>query len=60
MVIRIVVLLDSIDVSAWVKEAIFQITKVPDAQLVLVVINKSPKSSGKKSPFLYRAYRSID
>ncbi|RIW13094.1 hypothetical protein D0X99_16925 [Algoriphagus lacus] len=58
--IRIVLLLDSLEVSAWVYESILQVTKVPNARLVLAVINESPKSSGKKSPFLYRVYRYLD
>ncbi|GMQ29578.1 glucosamine inositolphosphorylceramide transferase family protein [Algoriphagus confluentis] len=58
--IRIVLLLDSLDVAAWVWEAINQVKKVPNAQIVLAVINKTPKSSGKKSPFLYRLYRWAD
>lgn len=58
--IRIVLLLDSYTVSAWVYESIFQITKQPNSQIVLAVINKTPKSSGNKSPFLYRLYRGLD
>lgn len=58
--IRIVLLLDSLEVSAWVYESILQITKQANAKLVLAVINKTPKSSGKKSPYLYRIYRALD
>ena len=53
-------MLDSYIVSAWVFEAIEQILKERNAELVLVGINQKPKSSGKKSPFLYRLYRAID
>lgn len=31
-----------------------------EADIVLAVINRQPKSSGKKSPFLYRLYRALD
>ncbi|NVJ47560.1 MAG: hypothetical protein HWE07_10545 [Cytophagia bacterium] len=48
------------EVSAWVWEAVFQIKQTKNAKLVLAVINQSPKSSGKKSPFLYRLYRWVD
>lgn len=58
--LRIALLLDSLTVPAWVFEAILQVTKVPNASLVLAVINESPKPSGKKSPFLYRTYRYLD
>lgn len=58
--IRIVLLLDTLDVAAWVWEAINQVKQVPNAQIVLAVINKTPKPSGKKSPFLYRLYRWAD
>ncbi|WP_297337977.1 formyltransferase family protein [Algoriphagus sp.] len=58
--VRIVLLLDSLDVSAWVWEAVFQVKQVSNVQIVLVVINESPKASGKKSPFLYRLYRWMD
>jgi folate-dependent phosphoribosylglycinamide formyltransferase PurN len=58
--LRIVLLLDSLIVSGWVWETIFQTIKHKNAKIVLAVINQSPKTRGKKSPFLYRAYRSID
>lgn len=58
--LRIVLLLDSLEVSAWVWEAVFQIHQAKNAKVVLAVINQSPKASGKKSPILYRAYRWID
>jgi hypothetical protein len=60
MKLRIVLLLDSLEVSAWVWEAIFQVSKVSDAQIVLAVINQNPIPSGKKSPFFYRVYRFLD
>lgn len=31
-----------------------------EADIVLAVINRQPKSSGKKSPILYRLYRALD
>ena len=58
--LRIVILLDSLKVSAWVWEAIFQTMQEKNARVVLAVVNQSPKSSGKKSPFLYRLYRALD
>ncbi|MDI1323163.1 MAG: formyltransferase family protein [Algoriphagus sp.] len=58
--LRIVILLDSLKVSAWVLEAIFQTMQEKNARVVLAVVNQSPKSSGKKSPFLYRLYRALD
>ena len=57
---RIVLLLDSLEVSAWVWEAVFQIRQAKNAKIVLAVLNQSPKASGKKSPFLYRTYRWVD
>lgn len=53
-------MLDSFIVAAWVFEAIEQILKERNTELVLAVINQKPKSSGKKSPFLYRLFRAID
>lgn len=58
--LRIVLLLDSLEVQAWAWEAVFQIQQTKNVQIVLSVINQSPKPSGKKSPFLYRTYRWID
>ncbi|TFV97268.1 hypothetical protein E4S40_01015 [Algoriphagus kandeliae] len=58
--LRIVLLLDSLEVSAWVWEAIYQTMKVERTQIVLAVVNESPKPSGKKSPFIYRLYRWAD
>ncbi|MCS5489031.1 glucosamine inositolphosphorylceramide transferase family protein [Algoriphagus limi] len=58
--LRIVLLLDSLEVSAWVWEAIYQTMKVERTQIVLAVVNESPKPSGKKSPFIYRFYRWAD
>ena len=60
MKIRIVLLLDSFTVSAWVYEAICQVFKEKNAEVVLAVINETPIPSGKKSPFLYRVYRYLD
>ena len=57
---RIVLLLDSLEVPAWVYESVLQVTKVPNVRVVLAVINESPKASGTKSPFLYRLYRHLD
>lgn len=53
-------MLDSYINSAWVFEAIEQILKERNAEIVLAAINQKPKSSGKKSPFLYRLYRALD
>lgn len=58
--LRIVLFLDSYEVPAWVWEAVYQLTNQPNAQVVLTVINKTPKTSGKKSPLFYRAYRRVD
>ena len=60
MKLRIILLLDSLEVSAWVWEAIFQVFQSENAEIVLAGINQNPKSSGKKSPFLYRVYRYLD
>ena len=60
MKIRLVLLLDSLTVSAWAYEAIFQVIKEKNAALVLAVINENPIPSGKKSPFWYRVYRYLD
>lgn len=60
MPLKIILLLDSFQVSAWVFEAIEQTLKEKNAEVVLAVVNQRPKSSGKKSPLLYRAYRGLD
>ncbi|MBN7817510.1 glucosamine inositolphosphorylceramide transferase family protein [Algoriphagus pacificus] len=60
MKLRVILLLDSFIVSAWVLEAVEQVLKEKNAEIVLAAINQKPKSSGKKSPFLYRLYRAID
>ncbi|RAI85595.1 glucosamine inositolphosphorylceramide transferase family protein [Algoriphagus yeomjeoni] len=57
---RVVLLLDSLNVSAWVWEAVSQVYQEKRVEIVLTVINENPKASGKKSPFLYRAYRGFD
>lgn len=60
MKFRIVLLLDSLKVSAWVWESVLQIFQSPNAEIVLLGINQNPIPSGAKSPFLYRAYRALD
>jgi hypothetical protein len=49
-----------LNVSAWVWEAVSQVYQEKGAEIVLAVVNNNPKASGKKSPFLYRAYRGLD
>lgn len=57
---RVVLLLDSLNVSAWVWEAVSQASQEKGVELVLAVVNNNPKASGKKSPVLYRGYRGLD
>jgi folate-dependent phosphoribosylglycinamide formyltransferase PurN len=57
---RIVLLLDSLTVPAWVYQSISLVMAEKDASIVLAVINSQPRASGKKSPFLYRLYRALD
>jgi methionyl-tRNA formyltransferase len=58
--LKVILLLDSLVVSAWVFEAIAQTLKENNAEVVLAIVNQNPKSSGKKSPLLYRIYRGLD
>lgn len=58
--LRVILLLDSLTVSAWTWESISQILREKNAQIILAVLNQSPKSSGEKSPFFYRVYRAMD
>jgi hypothetical protein len=58
--LRIVLLLDSFQVPAWVFESIQGLFKEKGARIVLAVINETPRPSGEKSPMLYRVYRKID
>ncbi|WP_268035808.1 glucosamine inositolphosphorylceramide transferase family protein [Algoriphagus sp. PAP.12] len=60
MKFRIVLLLDSLKVSAWVWESVLQIHQSSNTEIVLLGINQNPIPSGTKSPFLYRAYRAFD
>jgi methionyl-tRNA formyltransferase len=57
---RIALLLDSLTVPAWVYESISLVMAEREAEIVLVVLNRHPKSSGKKSSFFYRLYRALD
>jgi hypothetical protein len=58
--LRIGLLLDSTVLQAWQLETIRQVIASGIAEINFLVINQSPKSSGKSSPFLYRVYRKLD
>ena len=57
---RIALLLDSLTVPAWVYESISRVMAEQETSIVLVVIPSQTRTSGKKSPFLYRLYRAVD
>ncbi|MDT8441710.1 MAG: hypothetical protein RQ723_08610 [Desulfuromonadales bacterium] len=57
--LRIGLLLDSETVPAWQQLALRKIVESSSAELVLAVINGSPKG-GETAPFPYRAYRWLD
>lgn len=58
--IRIILLLDSYTLQAWQFELVKSLKESNYAQIVACVINQTPKSSGTKSPLVYRAYRWLD
>lgn len=57
---RIGILTDSDFLQAWEFECLNDLIKKGNAEIVLEIRNLSPKSSGKKSGFIYRAYRGLD
>jgi len=60
MPLKIILLLDSYTLQAWQFELVKSLKESGYPQLVACVINQTPKSSGKKSPLVYRAYRWCD
>lgn len=48
------------EVQAWEAEAIHQLLETGLAEVEVLILNQSPKPSGKPSPFLYRLYRKLD
>ncbi|MEB2778309.1 formyltransferase family protein [Algoriphagus sp. D3-2-R+10] len=57
---RIAILTDSDFLQAWEWECLNAIIQQGNAEIVLDIRNLSPKPAGKKSGFLYRAYRALD
>lgn len=58
--IRVGILLDGPEVQAWQELVIREIENSGIAKIAALIINRTPKSSGTKSPFLYRMFRKID
>lgn len=58
--LRIGILVDSNIIQAWQAEAITQLLSTGLVEFSVLVVNQSPKTSGSKSPFLYRVYRKLD
>tara|TARA_R110002072_G_scaffold30097_11_gene94426 strand:+ start:20597 stop:22267 length:1671 start_codon:yes stop_codon:yes gene_type:complete len=58
--LRIGILTDGEQLSAWAFEMLSKIQEEGYGEIVLIIENQTPKSSGKKSPLLYRIYRAID
>lgn len=58
--LRIGLLLDHTSIQAWQAEAIRQIVSTGLAEISVLILNKSPKSPGNLTPFLYRFYRALD
>ncbi|HAS61010.1 MAG TPA: hypothetical protein DEQ87_05720 [Algoriphagus sp.] len=57
---RIGILLDSLTIQAWQVEAIRKLLSTGLVEFSVLVVNQSPKPSGRPSPFLYRVYRKLD
>lgn len=58
--LKIAILTDSAQIPAWAFEMLLRIRVEGYGEIVLNIVNRSPKSSGKPSPFFYRLYRVID
>jgi hypothetical protein len=58
--LQVGLLLDSLFVPAWAWEMIRIILKENLASIDFVLLNQSPKASGGRSPFLYRAFSKLD
>lgn len=58
--LKIAILTDSDELQAWEFACLQAILDQNLAELVLEIRTKSPKSSGKKSPWFYRIYRGLD
>jgi len=58
--LKIILLLDSYTLQAWEFELVKSLKESSYVQIEACVINQTPKSSGAKSPLLYRAYRWLD
>lgn len=58
--LKIAILTDSPQIPAWAFEMLLRIQTEGYGEIVLNIVNESPKSSGNPSPFLYRLYRAID
>lgn len=58
--LKVAVLVDSLQIPAWAWEMLRVIEGQGHATLSLVILNATPKPSGKKSSFIYRAYRNLD
>ena len=58
--IRVGILLDGLEVQAWQELAIREIENSGIAKIEALIVNQTPKSSGSKSPSLYRVFRKID
>ncbi|ERM80134.1 hypothetical protein P872_14445 [Rhodonellum psychrophilum GCM71 = DSM 17998] len=58
--LKIAILTDSPQIPAWAFDMLLRIREEGYGEIVLNIVNRSPKSSGSASPFLYRLYRVID
>lgn len=58
--LKVGILLDSFLVPAWVWEMVNSIVKDKLAVIDTLIVNQTPKSSGKPSPFLYRLFSKFD
>jgi hypothetical protein len=58
--LKIAILTDSQQIPAWAFEMLLRIQTEGYGEIVLNIVNQKPKSSGSKSPFIYRLYRAID
>ena len=59
--LRIGLLLDGNNVSAWVNELISAVREMPDAKIIVAVVNESPRTMNKTSgAIVYKLLRNID